>query len=59
LDWRDARQGFGWKWAVEHALRRHGYVSDTPPLSLAFRTHHRVATRPRRSGSGRIAERRL
>lgn len=48
LDWHDARQGIGWKWAVERALRSHGYLPDEPPLPLAF--HHRYAPPPE-SGS--------
>ena len=47
LDCRDAQKGFGWKWAVERALRLHGYVADTPPLPLAMTTTHPV--RPQRS----------
>jgi len=42
LDWRDARQGFGWKWAVERTLRLHGYVSNDPPVPLAFSTFYPV-----------------
>ena len=42
LDWRDARQGFGWKWAVERTLRLHGYVEDGSDLPLAFQTVHRI-----------------
>ena len=37
LDCRDARQGLGWKWAVEYALRLHGYVANEPVVPLAFR----------------------
>lgn len=37
LDCRDARNGLGWKWAVEHALRLHGYVKNEPAVPLAFR----------------------
>jgi hypothetical protein len=37
MDCRDARKGFGWKWAVEHALRLHGYVTNAPMIPLAFR----------------------
>lgn len=42
LDWRDARQGFGWKWAVEYALRRHGYLEGAAQLPLAFHAHYPV-----------------
>ena len=37
LDCRDAQKGFGWKWAVEYALRLHGYVANEPVVPLAFR----------------------
>ena len=51
LDWRDARRGIGWKWAVERALRLHGYLPDQPPLPLAF--HHLfVPPPPARKGVG-------
>ena len=42
LDCRDVQKGFGWKWAVERALRLHGYVPDDPPLGLGFQTSYRV-----------------
>ena len=42
LDCRDAQKGFGWKWAVERAMRLHGYVADSPPLALGFITTHPV-----------------
>lgn len=54
LDWRDARQGFGWKWAVERTLRLHGYVSNQPPVPLAFTTFYpvpRLAHRRRRAAT--------
>lgn len=38
LGWHAARKGFGWKWAVERALRLHGYVADTPAVPLGVRT---------------------
>lgn len=49
LDCRDAQKGFGWKWAVELALRLHGYVADSPRLKLGFST-----TYPVRPHSGKI-----
>jgi hypothetical protein len=48
LDCRDAQKGFGWKWAVELALRLHGYVADSPPLALGFRTTHPVTPHRRK-----------
>lgn len=36
LNCREAQEGFGWKWAVERALRLHGYVTDDPPVPRAF-----------------------
>lgn len=49
LDFRDAHRGFGWKWAVERALRLHGYVADSPPLPLGFWTAYGTH-RSRRAG---------
>jgi hypothetical protein len=45
MDCRDARKGFGWKWAVEHALRLHGYVANQPVVPLAFRRTHLLPPR--------------
>jgi hypothetical protein len=30
-----ARTGFGWRWAIEHILRQHGYLEEEDPVSLA------------------------
>lgn len=30
-----ARTAFGWRWAVEHILRLHGYMEESEPVSLA------------------------
>jgi hypothetical protein len=30
-----ARTGFGWRWAIEHILQRHGYLDDLEPVTLA------------------------
>jgi hypothetical protein len=30
-----ARTGFGWRWAIEHILQRHGYLDDIEPVTLA------------------------
>jgi hypothetical protein len=48
LNCRDAQKGFGWKWAVERALRLHGYVADSPPLALGFWTTHPVTPHRRK-----------
>lgn len=48
LDCRDAQKGFGWKWAVELALRLHGYVADSPRLKIGFSTSYPVRPYPRR-----------
>lgn len=54
LDCRDARKGFGWKWAVERALRLHGYIPDSPRLQLGIRISYPV--RPSRADpEGRIS----
>lgn len=37
VDYRDARHGFGWKWAVEHTLRLHGYIAEERQLPMGFR----------------------
>lgn len=30
-----ARTAFGWRWAVEHILRLHGYMKESEPVALA------------------------